>query len=269
MGSIELMGLNTADWGQTAMQWQRSQHPACYQDKISVMHEGIDTDAVRSDPAATLEVDGVTLKPGDEVVTYSVRNLEPYRGFHIFMRALPLILKRRPKAHIVIVGGDDVSYGRPLPKGETYRAKYLAEIGQIDLSRVHFMGWVDYPKYLRILQISAVHIYLTYPFVLSWSMLEAMATECLVIGSNTAPVQEVIKDGENGLLVDFFSPEEIADKVEEALGHPDRMTAMRRQARATIVEGFDLKRQALPRQLRIIENLIARRPPEPLVRPKS
>ena len=261
LGSVDLLGLHAADWGQTATEWQRSEHPACYHDKISVMHEGIDTDLVRPDPKAQLVVDGIMLTRNDEVITYVARNLEPYRGFHTFMRALPAILKRRPKAHVVIVGGDDVSYGRLPPKGETYRTLMLKEVGsRLDMQRVHFMGWVPYDEYVKVLQVSSAHVYLTYPFVLSWSMLEAMAAECLVIASSTAPVLEVIENAENGLLVDFFSVKQIADRIDEALDHPDCMVRIREQARATIVDRYDLKRKALPDQLKIIDELIGRKP---------
>ena len=259
LGSVDLLGLNATDWGQTATQWQRSQHPARHRDMISVVHEGIDTDLIKPDRDANLEVDGITLSHHDEVITYTARNLEPYRGFHTFMRALPAILKRRPQAHIVIVGGDEVSYGRLPPKGETYRGMMLKEVGKgMDMKRVHFMGWIPYDEYLKVLQVSSAHVYLTYPFVLSWSMLEAMAAECLVIGSATAPVKEVIQDYRNGLLVDFFSPQQIAEKIDEALDHTDRMAEVRARARATIVESYDLKRKALPTYLRLISNLTRR-----------
>ena len=161
---------------------------------------------------------GVELKAGDEVVTYVARNLEPYRGFPSFMRSLPATLGRRPNARVLIVGGNEVSYGRRLPDGRSYREQMLAELGDsIDLSRVHFLGRVPCPVFLKVLQVSRAHVYLTYPFVLSWSMLEAMAAECLVIGSRTAPVEEVIRDGDNGLLVDSFDPQAIADRVVAAL----------------------------------------------------
>jgi glycosyltransferase involved in cell wall biosynthesis len=187
----------------------------------------------RPDPNETLTVDGITLSCSDEVITYVSRNLEPYRGFHIFMRALPAILNRRPKAHVVILGGDDVSYGRLPPKGETYRSLMLKEVGsKLDMQRVHFMGSIAYDRYLKVLQVSSVHVYLTYPFVLSWSMLEAMAAECLVIASSTAPVLEVIKDIENGLLVDFFSSDQIADRIDDAFKNRDRMAPLRKRARA-------------------------------------
>ncbi|HZX26893.1 MAG TPA: glycosyltransferase, partial [Telluria sp.] len=203
--NTQLIGLMECDAGIAPTRWQQSLYPAPLRPAISVLHEGIDTGVLQPVPQATLDVDGHVLRAGDEVVTYVARNLEPYRGFHRFMRALPLLQKLRPQARVLIVGGDDVSYGRRLPAGTTYRQKYCAELeGQVDWSRVHFLGKLPYLRYLNVLQVSAAHVYLTYPFVLSWSMLEAMACGCLVVGSATAPVQEVITDGENGLLTDFF-----------------------------------------------------------------
>jgi glycosyltransferase involved in cell wall biosynthesis len=174
------------------------------------------------------------------------------------MRALPLILKRRPRAHVLIVGGDQVSYGPHLPPGETHRKRLLAEVGaRLDPERIHFLGRLPYPDYVNLLRISSAHVYLTYPFVLSWSMLEAMSAGCLVIGSKTGPVEEVIQHGHNGLLVDFFSLQQIADAVDQVLDHPDRMQAVREQARATIVDRYDLTTRCLPRQHALIADLIA------------
>ncbi|HET7133010.1 MAG TPA: glycosyltransferase, partial [Gammaproteobacteria bacterium] len=202
---------------------------------------------------------GRVLTSEDRVVTYTARNFEPYRGFHIFMRALPQILERCPGATVVVVGNDEISYSAKLPPGETYRARALKEVGaRIDWSRVHFLPGLPYERYLALLQISSAHIYLTYPFVLSWSLLEAMAAGCLVIGSDTAPVREVVRDGENGLLADFFSPADIAAKVEAALREPQRFAALRRRARADVVESFDLKKRCLPAQIALVEELAAR-----------
>lgn len=260
-----LLNLLASDWGVCPTEFQKSTVPALFQDKISVIHDGIDTAIVRPDAQAriTLKRAGVALGRDDEVITFVNRNMEPYRGFHIFMRALPEIQRRRPNAFVLIVGGDEVSYGAQLPDGQTYRRKMLAEVGdRLDMERLRFVGRIPYDDFLKVLQISAVHVYLTYPFVLSWSMLEAMACECLVIGSATPPVEEVIADGENGLLVDFFSPAGIADAIDRVLDHPDRMHALRKRARQTIIERYDLHGLCLPRHLALVEAVAARRLPD-------
>ncbi len=253
-----LLGLDSVDQGQCATQWQKSLYPKRYHPMLKVVHEGIDTTLVKPDPQARLQLPGpgVELSAADEVVTYVARNLEPHRGFPSFMRSLPAILKRRPRAHVIVIGGDSASYGPRLPKGQTYRQCMLEEVGtELDLSRVHFLGKVPYSTYLKVLQISRAHVYLTYPFVLSWSMLEAMSAGCLVIGSKTAPVQEVITDGKDGLLVDFFSPDEIAKETVTALEKPETFATIRKHARRTIVEKYDLRSVCLPAQIRLLEGL--------------
>jgi len=152
------------------------------------------------------------LDADDPVMTYVARNLEPYRGFHSFMRALPQLLARQPACEVVIVGGD-VSYSSKPQGAASWRAKLLGELN-LDLERVHFLGKIPYAAYRRLLQVSAVHVYLTYPVVLSWSMLKAMACGCVLVASDTAPVREVIREGENGWLVDVFDAEAIAARVE-------------------------------------------------------
>lgn len=267
--TINLLGLDSADWGQTPTRWQCEVHPPAYRSRLSVIHDGIDTDAVHPDPNATLTLpSGATLRHGDEVITYATRNLEPYRGFHVFMRALPEVLRRRPRAQVLIAGADEVSYGHPLPPNETYRAKLLNEVGpRLDMARVHFLGRLPYERYLRVLQVSAVHVYLTYPFVLSWSMLEAMAAGCAVVGSATPPVAEVIEDGRNGLLVDFFDQRGLADRIDAVLDHADGMATLRAAARQTIVERYDLKRVCLPRYLELIHTLREGRLPQTAPQP--
>ncbi|MEC4814225.1 MAG: glycosyltransferase family 4 protein, partial [Scytonema sp. PMC 1069.18] len=229
-----LLDLYSCDRGLSPTNWQRQQFPVEFSAKIHVLHDGVDTTIFQPKPEAKLVLPNVNLDLShvEEIVTYVGRGMEPYRGFPQFMEAVALIQQRRPKCHIVVVGEDRVAYGKPLSDGKTYKQLMLEKL-PFDLSRLHFTGPLPYGQYLQVLQASSVHIYLTRPFVLSWSMLEAMATGCLIVGSNTAPVQEVIKDGVNGLLVDFFSPEEIAARVDEVLKHRDRMKELRIQARET------------------------------------
>jgi glycosyltransferase involved in cell wall biosynthesis len=216
-----------------------------------VIFDGIDADRVCPNPQMSIAFNGgkLNLSRNDEVVTYVSRGLEPLRGLHPFIRSIPLIQKANPRAQILVVGDKTPAYSESL-QGQSYLDKYLAEMkGQIDLTKVRFLGKLAYEQYLAILQLSSVHIYLTYPFVLSWSLLEAMSAGCAVVGSKTAPVEEVLRDGHNGLLVDFFSPEEIANAVSTVLAHPDRMQEMRKRARETILDDYDFKRACFPRQL--------------------
>jgi glycosyltransferase involved in cell wall biosynthesis len=253
-----LLALDTVDFGQCPTQWQKSLYPKRYHPILHVMHEGVDAQVCTPDPKARLRLQekNLELSAGDEIVTYVARNLEPYRGFPSFMRSLPEILQRRPKAQVLIVGGDGVSYGTPPPKGTTFKAQMLKELeGSLDLSRVHFLGKIPYPAFLVVLRVSRVHVYLTYPFVLSWSMLEAMSAGCLIVGSSTQPVKEVIRPGENGLLVNIFSTSEIAQRVVEALEDRSAHDAIRKAARQTVVERFDLKTICLPAHLNIISSL--------------
>jgi glycosyltransferase involved in cell wall biosynthesis len=255
-----LLALDTADLGQCPTQWQKSGYPRRYHPMLHVIHEGIDTKQVIPDPGARLRIPNteIELAAGDEIVTYVARNLEPYRGFTTFMRSLPKILSSRPKARIIIVGGDGVSYGAATKDGKTYRQRMLDELKDaLDLTRVHFLGKVPYATFLKVLQVSRVHIYLTYPFVLSWSMLEAMSAGCLVIGSRTQPVEEVIRDCGNGLLVDFFSPQEVADRAIEALEDRRGHDSMRQNARQTIVDEYDLRSKCLPAYLRLLHTVAA------------
>jgi glycosyltransferase involved in cell wall biosynthesis len=250
-----LLGLIDSNVGVAPTQWQRSVFPAELCPKIRVVHEGIDVEAASPNPNAnfTFPDTGETARPGDELITFVNRNLEPYRGYHIFMRALPRILAARPRARVLIVGKSGVSYGAPPADGQSWKEIFLAEVaGQLDFRRVIFCESLTYLRYLSMLQVSRVHVYLTYPFVLSWSMLEAMACECLVVGSATPPVEEVLSDRENGLLVPFFSPEQLAETVIKAAERPERYRELRKEARRTVVDRFDVKNICLPRWLSFI-----------------
>ena len=228
-----LIALTSMDHGVCPTAFQRSTVPAMFQDRLSVIFDGIDTNVMCADSGAALTVGERTLRAGDEIVTFVNRNLEPMRGYHIFMRALPEILRTRPNAVALIVGGDEVSYGAPPPAGKTWKQIFLAEVkAGLDVKRVIFLGRIAYANYLRVLQVSACHVYLTYPFVLGWSCIEAMSAGCVVVGSATPPVKEVIEDGKNGLLVDFFDTAKLAKTVVNALAHPASYTHLRAAARA-------------------------------------
>jgi len=260
-----LLALDDCDVGVSPTAWQRSTYPAQYHSKIETIHEGVDTAVVGPDSNAKVKLPGgKTLNVGDEVLTFVVRDLEPLRGYHIFMRALPSVLKRRPNAQVLIVGNDGTSYGAPPRQGQTWKSIFLDEVaGRIDLKRVHFLGRVPYSEYIKVLQISSAHVYLTYPFVLSWSCLEALSAGCVVIGSETAPVQEVI-DGSNGILVPFFDVEQLANRVVEVLAKPKRYLEMRNEARKRVVEKYDVQSVCLPKMVSLLGPFSQTVPPVPV-----
>jgi glycosyltransferase involved in cell wall biosynthesis len=228
--ALHTLNLTNCDAAISPTHWQKSRHPEIFQSKIAVQHEGIDTEALGPDPNASITTpSGVVLKAGDPVITYVARNLEPYRGFHNFMRALERIQKEHKTCHAVILGGDNVSYGRKPNDAPNWREQMLREV-KLDPTRTHFMGRLPYTKYIRVLQVSAAHVYLSYPFVLSWSLLEAMACGAPLIGSNTAPVREVIRDGVNGRLVEFFDAQALTQITVEALVNSKTQGLMPRQA---------------------------------------
>ena len=251
------LAMAQADAAITPTAFQAGTFPPCFRDKITVLHDGIDTDLLRPDPQARLTLpDGTALAAGDEVLSFVNRNLEPYRGFHTFMRALPAVLAARPGARVVIVGGTGVSYGSPPPGGGSWKDALLAEVGAgLDLSRVHFTGRLAYADFVRLMQVTRVHCYLTVPFVLSWSLLEAMSAGALIVASRTAPVAEVIADGVTGRLVDFPDPAALASALASSLADPARDLPLRQAARAAMQRHYDLHRVCLPRLIDRIEAL--------------
>ena len=249
-----LIDLYSCDRGLAPTYWQRQQFPQEFQDKIKVHHDGIDINFFQPNPVAKLVLPRINLDLSevDELVTYVARGMEPYRGFPQLIETISILQKKRPQCHFVIVGKNRVAYGKTLPEGQNYKDVMLEKF-PLDMNRVHFTDLLPYSEYLQVLQASTVHVYLTRPFVLSWSMLEALSTGCLIVGSDTPPVKEVIEDGVNGLLVDFFNPQQIAARVIEALDNPDKMAKIRQRARETIVEKYDLAK-FLPQHLDWIKN---------------
>jgi glycosyltransferase involved in cell wall biosynthesis len=215
--AINHIALNLGASGQTPTEWQRSTYPDWARPRIDLIWEGVDLELCSPDARArraTIKVGGMTVRPTDQLVTYLSRDLEPYRGFHTMMRALPHLMRARNDIKVILVGGDGVSYGAAPRQGGNWRAVMLNEVSEdIDRDRVVFPGRVSYDVYLTLLRRSDAHVYLTYPFVASWSLREALAIGCAVVGSDTAPVREFITDGDNGLLAPFLDPRAIAHSV--------------------------------------------------------
>ena len=238
--------------------FQASTFPPALRERITVHHEGIDiARAARRADARIVLPGGRVLDGTRPVVTFVARKLEPLRGFHSFMRALPRLMAEHPDAEIVLMGAEDQpGYGVPSPRGQTWKSIFLKEVeGQVDLGRLHFLGRVSHEQMIAILSRSGAHVYLTYPFTLSWSLLEAMACGCLVVASDTAPVHDVVRHGENGLLVDFFSPDAIACSVGRVLAAPDRIAPLRDAARETVRSRYDQARTGTPGWLELIDRV--------------
>lgn len=247
-------------WGLAPTAWQASTVPAEYRDRVSVIHEGIDTTRIAPRPGSEIRLQkrGLRFQPGDEVISFVARSLEPYRGFHSFMRMLPILQALRPNAHVLIVGSEGVSYGPPPATGGSWRQVLMQELeGRLALERIHFVGRVPHPVLHDLFRVCACHVYLTYPFVLSWSLLEAMACGAVVIGSDTPPLHDVITPGVNGLLVDFFDAEALAQQIAAVLADPAGHRHLGDAARAATVARFDLRSVCLPAQLELVDQLAA------------
>ena len=254
------MHLDMAHAALSPTQWQASTFPANFQPKIRVIHDGIDTDVLQPNPQAQFSLGNQhTLTRQDEVVTFVNRNLEPYRGYHVFMRCLPALLQQRPRAHVVLVGGDEVSYGSAPKNGKTWKQIFIDEvrplISDADWARVHFVGKLPYEKYMALMQVSTVHAYLTYPFVLSWSLLEAMAMGAAIVASDTPPVAEVMTNDVHGQLVPFFDVSRWVQTLVALLDNPEQRARLGQQARQLIVDQYDLKTVCLPQQLAWVNGL--------------
>ena len=264
---IQLKNLNNqqhfqvADAAISPTHWQASTFPEPFRSKITVVHDGIDTTQLKPNPSIKLQLHKeplLELSRSNEVITFVNRNLEPYRGYHIFMRALPDILKRRPKAHVLVVGGNDVSYGAR-PQSGNWKDKFINEvrplISETDWARVHFLGNLGYAEFIAMMQLSTVHVYLTYPFVLSWSLLESMSLGCAIVASDTPPLKEAIFHNETGRLVNFFNPAQLADEVVALCQDKAARERLGKAARAFAIANYDLATVCLPRQLQWVKDL--------------
>ena len=256
-----LLHFEVVDAGISPTQWQASTFPEPFRSKITVVHDGIDTEAVAPNEAVSLTLNGdIKLTRADEVITFVNRNLEPYRGYHIFMRTLPELLKRRPNARVLIVGADDVSYGARPEGGKKWKDIFASEvrphISDADWGRVHFLGHISYQLFIPLLQLSTVHVYLTYPFVLSWSLLEAMSVGCAIVASHTQPLREAIRHNDTGRLVDFFDVPGLVNEVCALLDDPTARAKLGASARVFAQANYDLKTVCLPRQLAWVQGLL-------------
>ncbi len=239
-------------------QFQSNSFPERIKKEINVIHEGIDTNRFKPNKNLKVKIDEFNLFEEKKVILFVSRNLEPYRGYHIFMRSLPEIFKKHPDALVLIVGGEAVSYGKKAPEGKTYKNIFFDEVkNSIDTKRIKFLGYLkEHESLTALMQSSALQVYLTYPFVLSWSMLESLACELLVIGSNTGPVKEVITHKKNGLLVDFFDIKGISENVNSVLSHPEEYIDIAKQGRKTIIDNYDLNSVCLPKSIELIEKIL-------------
>jgi glycosyltransferase involved in cell wall biosynthesis len=255
-----LMHFEVADAGISPTHWQASTFPEPFRSKITVVHDGIDTQAVAPNPLVKLTLNGkLNLSRDDEVISFVNRNLEPYRGYHVFMRALPEILKNRPNVRVLIVGADDVSYGARPINGQKWKDIFAAEvrphISDADWSRVHFLGKVPYKHFIPLLQLSTVHVYMTYPFVLSWSLLEAMSAGCAIVASDTQPLHEAIQHNQTGRLVNFFDINSLTNEICTLLDNPAERDRLGANARQFAQGTYDLQTVCLPKQLAWVESL--------------
>ena len=250
-----LMDLVNSDCVWCPTQWQKAQIPREFWGKITVLHDGIDTSFCSPDPDAEFAIPQkkLVLNSKDEILTYVTRGMEEYRGFPQFMEAVSVLQKQRPNLQVVVGGEDRVCYGKRL-RGDTFKKKMLREF-EYDMNRLHFTGLLPYSEYVRLLQVSAVHVYLTYPFVLSWSFLESMSAGCCIIASDTPPVKEFMRDGYNGILTDFFDVHALVEKINDVLDYREKYMQIRKNAREAIVKDYEL-RDMISKQIKLINSCL-------------
>ncbi len=256
-----LADLAACDAGICPTLWQKSQFPKEFQDKLTLVHDGIDTSVLKPSPDTKFQTDELDLSKVKQLVTYAANLLAPYAGFDQFMDALPKVLENKPDAHVVILGADRFSIADKDGNKKSYKSVILERV-TLDKDRIHFIDTLPYEKYITLLQASSVHIYLDSPLVVSRPLLEAMACGCLVLASDILPVKEVIKDGANGILADFSSTEKIAEKIINCLDFPSFMEKIKEKARQTIVDGYSLEK-TIPAQLAVIKKLTQKQPAGP------
>ncbi len=250
-----LLDLHNCDAGYSPTEFQRSQLPTEYQAKIETIFDGIDTHFWRPHTDVQRAFGGVEIPSHHRLVTYVSRGLEATRGFDIFLQAADRVCKRRDDVTFLVVGEDRIAYGgdQRFTGGKTFK-EWSIERYRPDLSRIHFIGRLPPSHLSRLLAVSDAHIYLTVPFVLSWSLFNALSCGALALASDTAPVREIIRQGETGFLFNFFDVAELVELVLESLGRSDRHQSIRLQARELILKHYDL-RVCLPKMLELYRRI--------------
>ena len=262
-GRLEQLGRNSltraalaqaASWILPTRHQANSFPPEFQGARMQVIHEGIDSELACPNSAISLQVRGITLTRETPTITFVNRNLERLRGFDTFMRALPLIQRQHPSVRVLVVGDNAMGYGGPHPSGRSIKELMLEELqGQLDLERIHFLGRIPHPSLIALLQLSWVHVYLSYPFILGWSLLEAMACGCCIVGSQGMPVEEVIHNGVEGILVPINDPQKLAQRVLALMADAPLRQQLGTTARAAAVEWDQNK--TLPLQAAVIEGI--------------
>jgi glycosyltransferase involved in cell wall biosynthesis len=240
-----LMTLEDVDFGIVPTEFQRRQFPIPYQQKLTTLHDGVDTEYFCPSAPAFKSIGGHDFGGIDKLVTYATRGLEPYRGFPHFMRALDGLLRRDKAVHVAIAGEDRSFYSRSLPNGETYKEMMLRELQDLPRDRVHFVGTLPRDEYRNLLRLSSLHVYLTVPFVPSWSLVEAMSCGCHIVASDTIPVREVIGNTSTAHLTDFRDVLQLEEVMYCALGEQEVAAKMRGAARRRAKTAFS-SAQLLP-----------------------
>ena len=261
--AVLLLDLENCDVGYSPTRWQRSLFPRVFRDKIRAIFDGIDTSVWRPREGLPRQIAGRAVPDDMKIVTYVSRGMESIRGFDIFMKAARLLCQRRKDVLFVVVGDDRVCYGGDLDftGGKSFKDWVLAR-DDYDLARFVFTGLIQIGTLAQLLAISDLHIYLTAPFVLSWSLMDALACGTTVLASDTAPVREMIRHGENGLLFDFFDIDGLAARAAEVLDAPQDFKTLGRTAVELVREHYSLD-ICLPRMLALYEDALHVQPGSP------
>jgi glycosyltransferase involved in cell wall biosynthesis len=253
-----LLDLENCDKGYSPTRWQRDRLPALFHDKVRVIFDGIDTQLWHPDPAARQlrRLGNLTFPEGVRIVTYATRGMESMRGFDIFMKMAKLLSERRKDVVFLIAGQDRVCYGgdEKFTGGKSFKEWVLSQ-DHYDLSRFVFLGLLPPPELARLFALSDLHVYLTVPFVLSWSLLNALACGTTVLASDTAPVREMIEHGRNGLLTDFFDVERMAEMATRVLDAPEEYRHLGPAGAEMVRERYSLD-VCLPQMLALYEEVV-------------